>query len=85
MVRLLGTAFGSEHNARRWTLVQQRFLWPALLATTLLAACVEQTGGDTAQPSEEDVKAARENVLTTAPTPRFVSGAVLDKIGRAHV
>lgn len=85
MVRLLGTAFRSEHNARRWSLARQHLIGPALLTTTLLAACVEQTGGDTAQPSEEDVKAARENVLTTAPTPRFVSGAVLDNGGKGRV
>lgn len=43
---------------------------PALSVT----GCVEQSSDG---PSEEDVKAAREHVLQTAPTPKHPSGAVL--------
>ena len=43
----------------------------------LLSGCVEQ-GSDSETPSEEALKAAREHVLSVAPTPRFPSGAVLE-------
>ena len=43
-------------------------------ALALAAACVEQTN-DT--PSEDDVKAARQHVLSAAPTPQFVVNATL--------
>ena len=43
----------------------------------LLSGCVEQ-GSDAESPSEEALKAAREHVLSVAPTPRFPSGAVLE-------
>ena len=45
-----------------------------LLVSILWAGCVEQTSD---APSEEDVKAARENILKTAPTPKFPVNAVL--------
>ena len=41
-----------------------------------LTGCVEQSG-DSA-PSEEALKAAREHILSVAPTPQFPSGAVLE-------
>jgi hypothetical protein len=40
----------------------------------LLSGCVEQSPD---APTEADVKAAREHLLTTPPTPQFPSGAVL--------
>jgi len=50
----------------------------ALCGPLLLLAggCVEQSG-DSA-PSEEALQAAREHVLTVAPTPKFPSGAILE-------
>ncbi len=54
--------------------------WPcrpltALFITLSLAVgCVEQTSD---APTEEDVKGAKENILQTAPTPRFPVNAVL--------
>ena len=52
----------------------------SLLATaslTLFAAsgCVEQ---DTDKPTPEDMTVAKQNILTTAPTPRFPVNADLD-------
>jgi len=46
-----------------------------LIPFFLIAGCVEQTAD---APSEEDVKAAHEHVLSTAPTPKFPSGAELE-------
>ncbi len=59
-----------------------RFKWIgalALIGSALgYAACVEQSSD---MPSEEDVKAAHENILTTAPTPKFpVNAALEDKL-----
>jgi hypothetical protein len=53
-------------------------LLAALAALAPLAVgCVEQSNEPT-QASPEDVKLAQDHILTTAPTPRFPSGAVLD-------
>jgi len=48
-----------------------------LFATVAVAAvgCVEQTPDG---PTEEDVKAAKENILSTAPTPKYAVNAELD-------
>jgi hypothetical protein len=40
-----------------------------------LGACVEQ---DDEKPNDEDLKVAKQNILTTAPTPRFPVNADLD-------
>ena len=68
-----------------------------LLASSLLAAlaCVEQ---DHDKPSSTDLAAAKQNLLSAAPTPRYPVNADLDgkvifigldadplQIGRAHV
>jgi hypothetical protein len=45
------------------------------MAATLLAACVEQ---DEDKPSDDDMKAAKQNILTTAPVPRYPVNADLD-------
>ena len=60
--------------APRW---YGRLLGTLAAAAAVCTACVEQSTEPT-QPSADDVKAAHENVLTVAPTPRFPSGAVLD-------
>jgi len=44
-------------------------------ALAVAAACVEQ---DEDKPSEDDMKAAKQNILTAAPTPRFPVNADLD-------
>src|SRR6185369_15513714 len=41
----------------------------------LLLACVEQ---DEDKPSAEDMAAAKQNILTTAPTPKYAVNADLD-------
>jgi hypothetical protein len=47
-----------------------------LAAGTLVApACVEQNAD---MPSEEEIKAAREHILTAAPTPKFPVNAQLE-------
>ncbi len=46
-----------------------------LCAFALVAGCVEQSPD---LPSEEDVKAAKENILTTAPTPKYPVNADLE-------
>jgi Carbohydrate family 9 binding domain-like len=46
-----------------------------VLSLSLLGACVEQ---DEDKPSEDDMKIAKQNILTTAPTPRFPVNADLD-------
>jgi hypothetical protein len=51
----------------------QRFT--ILAAFALVAGCVEQSPD---LPSEEDVKAAKENILTTAPTPKYPVNADLE-------
>src|ERR1700750_2414713 len=53
-----------------------RFL-PVFLLVSLsaLAACVEQ---DDDKPTADDVEAAKQNILTTAPTPRYPVNADLD-------
>ena len=48
-----------------------------VLLSGFMAGCVEQSG-DSATPSEEALAAAREHILTVAPTPRFPSGAVFE-------
>jgi hypothetical protein len=44
-------------------------------AFSLIAGCVEQTAD---APSEDDIKQAHENILSTAPTPKFPSGSELE-------
>src|SRR5258708_12379115 len=52
------------------------FLLSLLCFCTLLgAACVEQ---DDDKPTEEDMKVAKQNILTTAPTPKYAVNADLD-------
>ena len=46
-----------------------------LVSVSALAACVEQ---DDDKPSVDDMEAAKQNVLTTAPTPRYPVNADLD-------
>ena len=53
------------------------------MGALFLWACVEQSHEP--QPSEEDIKAARANVLSTAPTPRYASQAVLKNAGGGQV
>ncbi len=45
------------------------------LAALFAGACVEQ---DEDKPSEDDMKVAKQNILTTAPTPKFPVNADLD-------
>jgi hypothetical protein len=47
----------------------------ALTVGALAAACVEQ---DDEKPTEDDMKTAKQNILTTAPTPKFPVNADLD-------
>src|SRR5262249_40509641 len=47
----------------------------ALLLASLVASCVEQ---DDEKPTEDDMKVAKQNILTTAPTPRYPVNADLD-------
>ncbi len=48
------------------------------VATLSVAACVEQNAD---MPSEEEIKSAREHILTTAPTPKIpVNAALEDKL-----
>ena len=47
----------------------------ALLLPTMLGACVEQ---DDDKPTAEDLTVAKQNILTTPPTPRFPVNADLD-------
>jgi hypothetical protein len=58
-------------------LASSRSTWLAVLTAAGLAlpACVEQNAD---MPSEEEIKAAREHVLTTAPTPKHVVNANLE-------
>jgi hypothetical protein len=46
-----------------------------LLLVGLAASCVEQ---DDEKPTDDDMKVAKQNILTTAPTPRFAVNADLD-------
>src|SRR5437899_2427639 len=50
-------------------------LLSAVCAASFFAGCVEQSA-DT--PSEEDIKAAKEHILTTAPTPKYPVNADLE-------
>jgi hypothetical protein len=52
-----------------------RLLPLSLVATLLLGACVEQ---DDEKPNDEDMKVAKQNILTTAPTPKYAVNADLD-------
>lgn len=52
-----------------------RFPKAAALTCALFAACVEQSDD---APSTESLQAAKEHILSAAPTPRFASGAVLE-------
>ncbi len=52
-----------------------RFPVTAALVVGLLSGCVEQSDD---APSAEALQAAKEHILTAAPTPRFPSGAVLE-------
>ena len=47
----------------------------ASVAGMLLGACVEQ---DDEKPNDEDLKVAKQNILTTAPTPKYAVNADLD-------
>src|SRR5690349_20499405 len=61
-----------------WSLVTLgRFTCTAAfaVATLGLPACVEQNCD---MPSEEEIKAAREHILTVAPTPKFTVNAKLE-------
>ncbi len=51
------------------------FALAALALVAMGSACVEQ---DEDKPSEDDMKVAKANVLTTAPTPKFPVNADLD-------
>ena len=52
------------------------FTLPIAIPVALLSfACVEQ---DDDKPTEDDMKAAQENILTTAPTPKYAVNADLD-------
>ena len=76
---------GAKASSRRVAPARQGRILAALVTVAASApACVEQTN-EPAQPSAEDVKAARENILATAPTPRFPSGAVLDNGDKGQV
>lgn len=76
---------GGPPRARRLAPARQGRVLAALVAAAAATpACVEQSTEPT-QPSAEDVKAAHEHVLTTAPTPRFPSGAVLDNGDKGKV
>ncbi|HTA21856.1 MAG TPA: hypothetical protein VK989_21325, partial [Polyangia bacterium] len=46
-----------------------------MTATMLLGACVEQ---DEDKPNDEDMKVAKQNLLATAPTPKYAVNADLD-------
>src|SRR5215471_14059146 len=46
-----------------------------LVLVGLAASCVEQ---DDEKPTDDDMKVAKQNILTTAPTPRFPVNADLD-------
>jgi len=47
----------------------------SLAAAMLVGACVEQ---DDEKPNEDDMKVAKQNILTTAPTPKYAVNADLD-------
>ena len=47
----------------------------SLAAALLLGACVEQ---DDEKPNDEDMKVAKQNILATAPTPKYAVNADLD-------
>ena len=47
----------------------------AIPLCVLLLACVEQ---DDDKPTAEDMAAAKQNILTTAPTPKYAVNADLD-------
>src|SRR5215813_1932107 len=59
--------------------VSTRSWWSRLgvvgLSGVLALACVEQ---DDEKPTEDDMKIAKQNILTTAPTPKFPVNADLD-------
>jgi hypothetical protein len=46
-----------------------------LLLAGIVASCVEQ---DDEKPTDDDMKVAKQNILTTAPTPRYAVNADLD-------
>ena len=47
----------------------------ALSASVFSGACVEQ---DDEKPNDEDMKVAKQNILATAPTPKYAVNADLD-------
>ncbi len=47
-----------------------------LTIVTMSSACVEQNAD---MPTEDEIKAARENILTVAPTPKFPVNAALEE------
>src|SRR5262244_2135111 len=59
----------------RKTLRPLHVLSLSLAAAMLIGACVEQ---DDEKPNDDDMKVAKQNILTTAPTPRFPVNADLD-------
>src|SRR5882672_5634711 len=56
----------------RWSSV---FASVAAAAALLVGACVEQ---DDEKPNDEDMKVAKQNILATAPTPKYAVNADLD-------
>jgi len=54
---------------------KSRILAVAVTVAALATACVEQ---DDDKPTEEDLKAVKANILTTAPTPKFPAVADLE-------
>src|SRR5215467_6069065 len=63
---------------RKPPLVRSTYFGPLSLllgAVLLVGACVEQ---DEDKPSEDDMAVAKQNILTTAPTPKFPVNADLD-------
>ncbi|HEY2903211.1 MAG TPA: carbohydrate-binding family 9-like protein [Polyangia bacterium] len=68
--------FGSSASPfARFSLSLRRLGLAACAVSLLSAACVEQ---DDDKPTEEDMKVAKQNILTTAPTPKYPVNADLD-------
>src|SRR5579872_5052536 len=72
----LPSPFGSSSSPfARFSLSLRRLGLAACAVSLLSAACVEQ---DDDKPTEEDMKVAKQNILTTAPTPKYAVNADLD-------
>src|SRR6476646_3362215 len=67
----MGRALVRKPGMRRAPLV----LKSAIPLCVLMLACVEQ---DEDKPTAEDMAAAKQNILTTAPTPKYAVNADLD-------